>query len=85
MTATEETLAISSAAQAGQQPNSEDDVRARIFDSSLRLFSQRGYAATSLREVAEDAGASKPAASSVLRAHSSCFGASRLSRPDISR
>ena len=38
----------------------DDDVRARIFDSALRLFSQRGYAATSLREVAEEAGASKP-------------------------
>lgn len=38
----------------------DDDVRARIFESALRLFSQRGYAATSLREVAADAGASKP-------------------------
>jgi AcrR family transcriptional regulator len=42
------------------EPARDDDVRARIFDSALRLFSQRGYAATSLREVAEEAGASKP-------------------------
>jgi AcrR family transcriptional regulator len=38
----------------------DEDVRARIFESALRLFSSRGYAATSLREIAEDAQASKP-------------------------
>jgi len=42
------------------QPARDDDVRARIFAGALRLFSQRGFAATSLREVAEEAGASKP-------------------------
>jgi AcrR family transcriptional regulator len=41
-------------------PAVDEDVRGRIFDSALRLFSSRGYAATSLREIAEDAQASKP-------------------------
>jgi AcrR family transcriptional regulator len=60
VTATEDTRALGSNATPGQPRGAEEDVRARIFDSALRLFSQRGYAATSLREVAEDAGASKP-------------------------
>ncbi len=38
----------------------EGDVRDRIFQSALRHFSQKGYAATSLREVSEDAGTTKP-------------------------
>jgi AcrR family transcriptional regulator len=41
-------------------PVVDEDVRGRIFESALRLFSNRGYAATSLREIAEDAQASKP-------------------------
>lgn len=35
-------------------------MRDRIFQSALRHFSQKGYAATSLREVSEDAGTTKP-------------------------
>jgi AcrR family transcriptional regulator len=36
------------------------EVRDRIFSSALRHFSQKGYAATSLREVSEDAQTTKP-------------------------
>lgn len=36
------------------------EVRDRIFDSALRLFSEKGYAATSLREIADDARTTKP-------------------------
>ena len=36
------------------------DVRDRIFASALRHFSQKGYAATSLREISQDAGTTKP-------------------------
>lgn len=38
----------------------EAEVRDRIFNSALRLFSQKGFAATSLREVAEEAQTTKP-------------------------
>lgn len=38
----------------------ETDVRERIFGSALRHFSQKGYAATTLREIALDAGTTKP-------------------------
>jgi AcrR family transcriptional regulator len=38
----------------------EADVRERIFRSALRHFSQKGFAATSLREVSEDALTTKP-------------------------
>jgi len=38
----------------------EGDVRERIFVSALRHFSQKGFAATSLREVSEDAQTTKP-------------------------
>lgn len=38
----------------------DEDVRGRIFESALRLFSLRGFAATSLREIAEEAHVSKP-------------------------
>ena len=36
------------------------DVRERIFQSALRQFSSKGYAATSLREIADDARTTKP-------------------------
>lgn len=36
------------------------EVRDRIFGSALRLFSEKGYAATSLREIADDARTTKP-------------------------
>jgi len=38
----------------------EAEVRERIFASALRHFSQKGFAATSLREVSEDAQTTKP-------------------------
>ncbi len=38
----------------------ETEVRDRIFASALRHFSQKGYAATSLREVSDDAQTTKP-------------------------
>ena len=41
-------------------PAREAEVRDRIFASALRHFSQKGYAATSLREVSEDAQTTKP-------------------------
>ncbi len=44
----------------GPEQAKEPDVRDRIFASALRHFSQKGYAATSLREVSEDAGTTKP-------------------------
>ncbi len=39
---------------------SDADVRERIFSSALRHFSSKGYAATSLREIADDARTTKP-------------------------
>lgn len=42
------------------QGNPHGDVRDRIFASALRQFSQRGYAAVSLREICADARATKP-------------------------
>jgi TetR/AcrR family transcriptional regulator len=38
----------------------EAEVRDRIFSSALRHFSQKGFAATSLREVSQDARTTKP-------------------------
>ena len=38
----------------------EAEVRDRIFASALRHFSQKGYAATSLREISDDAQTTKP-------------------------
>jgi AcrR family transcriptional regulator len=37
-----------------------EEVRERIFQSALENFSRKGYAATSLREIAEDARTTKP-------------------------
>lgn len=42
------------------QAEGTSEVRDRIFASALRHFSQKGYAATSLREVSEDAQTTKP-------------------------
>lgn len=39
-----------------QQP----DARQRLLHSALRLFTQRGFAATSVREICEQAGVTKP-------------------------
>lgn len=44
----------------GPAQEREADVRDRIFASALRHFSQKGFAATSLREISEDAGTTKP-------------------------
>ena len=49
-----------SVAPASLAPLRETDVRERIFASALRHFSQKGFAATSLREVALDAQTTKP-------------------------
>ena len=38
----------------------EAEVRDRIFSSALRHFSQKGFAATSLREISQDAQTTKP-------------------------
>ena len=38
----------------------EAEVRDRIFSSALRHFSEKGFAATSLREISEDAQTTKP-------------------------
>jgi AcrR family transcriptional regulator len=48
---------------AGGRPNGErraHDVRDRIFASAMRHFSARGFASSSLREIAEDARTTKP-------------------------
>lgn len=42
------------------QPTRDAEVRDRIYESALRLFSQKGFAATSLREVSEEAQTTKP-------------------------
>lgn len=49
-----------SALSASPVPAREADVRERIFASALRHFSQKGFAATSLREVSIDAQTTKP-------------------------
>ena len=41
-------------------PRGDSDVRERIFSSALRHFSDKGFAATSLREVSQDAQTTKP-------------------------
>lgn len=40
---------------------SESELRVRIIDAAKGLFAQRGYAATSMRDVAEGASCTKPA------------------------
>ena len=39
----------------------EVSVRQRLMDSAVLLFTNRGYAATSVREIVEMAGVTKPA------------------------
>lgn len=45
-----------------QNPPAEpdDSTRARLLDSALRLFAAKGYSGTSVREVIEDAGVTRP-------------------------
>ncbi len=38
-----------------------DSVRERLLDAAISLFAERGYAATSIREIVEAAGVTKPA------------------------
>lgn len=42
------------------EESSTNDVRTRILDAARHHFSSEGYAATSLRRIAEDAGVTKP-------------------------
>jgi AcrR family transcriptional regulator len=49
-------LSLSSASEGDHEP----DVRERIFSSALKHFSQKGFAATSLREISQDAQTTKP-------------------------
>ena len=48
------------AANPSSNQGRETEVRDRIFASALKHFSQKGFAATSLREVSEDAQTTKP-------------------------
>ena len=43
-----------------QEPG-ESSVRKRLMDAAILLFTTRGYAATSVREIVEMAGVTKPA------------------------
>lgn len=45
---------------ATKQPTHDRDVRDRIFASALKHFGDKGYAATSLREISLDAATTKP-------------------------
>lgn len=42
-------------------PSPPDSLRSRILDQAVALFAERGFAATSMREVAEAANCTKPA------------------------
>lgn len=44
-----------------QEENTESSVRKRLMDAAIVLFTNRGYAATSVREIVEMAGVTKPA------------------------
>lgn len=44
-----------------QEENTESSVRKRLIDAAILLFTNRGYAATSVREIVEMAGVTKPA------------------------
>ena len=41
-------------------PEASEEVKDRIIHSSLKLFAEKGYAGTSLREIAEEARTTKP-------------------------
>lgn len=45
----------------GAAPEPVADLRDRILRSAIRLFAERGYAATSTRQIVEEAGCTKPA------------------------
>jgi len=46
---------------AGKRAEAEGDVRARLLGSAAELFSTKGYAGTTVREIVERAGVTKPA------------------------
>jgi len=52
---------VSLATQPASGPGPEPDTRARILESARHLFLQRGYAATSLADIAADIGVTKTA------------------------
>jgi AcrR family transcriptional regulator len=45
----------------GRAARSRGDTRQRILDTALRLFAERGYAGTSIRDIAEELGVTKAA------------------------
>lgn len=49
------------AGMAGGKAEDEGDVRARLLHSAAELFSTKGYAGTTVREIVERAGVTKPA------------------------
>lgn len=42
------------------RPNKADEMRRRLLDASVAIFSKRGYRATSMNEIAAEVGLSKP-------------------------
>ncbi|NIW00329.1 TetR family transcriptional regulator, partial [Candidatus Saccharibacteria bacterium] len=43
------------------RPNAKTlDARERLLETAIGMFAQKGYAGTSVREIAEQAGVSKP-------------------------
>jgi TetR/AcrR family transcriptional regulator len=44
----------------GFDPKMEEPIRERLMKSALRLFTQRGYSATTVRELVAEAGVTKP-------------------------
>lgn len=49
------------AAAQAHTPTAESDLRARIMVAATRLFADRGYAATSMRDIADTVSCTKPA------------------------
>jgi len=58
-----------------QAARRSDDSKARIIDSALRLFSQKGYAKAGLREIAADAGVAGSLAVKYFASKSNLFEA----------
>jgi AcrR family transcriptional regulator len=52
---------VSSPPPAGPVAEHEEHVRTRLLNAAVRVFDRKGYAAASVREVAEMAGVTKPA------------------------
>lgn len=44
----------------GPRPNAEEGVRTRLLEAAGELFARKGYAATTVREIVERAGVTKP-------------------------